>query len=188
MATDFLQIALNKVRSVADKLGTNFSAALEKAKQKPPTLAQQYTSGLFNTVSNNVKPIAQGLASLDPQSRANRQAADNQNLIARQNYLDLFKKTGNKKYIDIANSLGGDTAQQNYAGTLPSTKDVLISGAKTLGTALSGGVGPQGLLGTAGVSGVVGQFSKNDGESGPTAAGRTFGDRLPFSRIASGIS
>jgi len=154
---------------------------------RPKLPGIDFLKGAFKSIRGAVEPLSRGLAALDPYSRRLRREADETRLRASQSLIkaasqqaDFEKK---QRLLNLAREISSQpTAAETFAKTLPTRKQVITSGLKTAGMALSGGLGMGGLLGTAGLSTAIALPKKfrRPGEGVGEAAGRMFGETLPY--------
>ncbi|MBI5954461.1 MAG: hypothetical protein HY865_22620 [Chloroflexi bacterium] len=149
-----------------------------------------FSKGLYSSVSETMKPLSQGLVSLDPYSRNMRAQADAQLLKARQITTAGIAKNPTPGLIRLATQQNTKpTAQGQYAQTLPTNRQVIGSGVKTAGLALSGGLGAGGLATTAAFTAPFAAVeAKKTGQPFTRVLGKQFGDVLPYAGIASKLS
>lgn len=151
---------------------------------------QNFGKGLYSSVSNTMQPLVQGLVSLDPVARRNRQLADEQLLKARQMSTSGLARNpteGLRRLVQQQNAI--QPYQSQYSSTLPTNRQVIGSGVKTAGLMLSGGLGAGGLAGTLGFTAPFAAMeSKKSGQPFSQVLGRQFGDVLPYAGIASKLT
>ncbi|MCB1712510.1 MAG: hypothetical protein KDH96_08565, partial [Candidatus Riesia sp.] len=158
-------------------------------------VVQDTVRSFGNTIKDAVEPLAQGLVSLDPVSRKMREDADRTRLEAARKLTERAARESNpatkKRLLTLSQQITSQpTAAQQYADTLPSNKDVLTSGAKTLGLTLSGGLGVPGLTALGGFNAALAapKGLRQEGESYGEALGRGFGESLPIAGLAAGVT
>ena len=167
-------------------------AALNAVRQPGPV--RDYVGGVANAVVNNLKPFGTAIGEavfLNTGGRQQNNQITNQYFANAQLLADKSRQTTDpeqrRRLYDLSQRnlqmAGGSSFKPKYT-----TGQILGSAGKTAGMALSGGVSPSTLLGTAGLSGLFSQASRQPGESAATAAGRGFGETLPFTSLAVNVT
>lgn len=168
------------------------SLVLDRVKQKAFSLGKDITNtgrGLVGGISAQMQPLATALTTFDPTTRNLLRQSDQERQAQVETILRRARNTANPKIkrqlISIAEELSGQPmAQEKYAASLPTERDILTSAVKTGGLALSGAATPLGLASAGVLTALLGRIGNKSAEQ----IGEDYARTMPFLGLAGGIT